>query len=243
MRCPRGDGELIKRTTTGAGAIKLSYYLCLGCLGHWMSPFDANYFPSETLPDEKPEMETSPVNFRCPECNQSLERSHSDAISPGTLAWYCPSGHGFFFPRGNLRAFRAAQSARIAYHKLWNVPLPPLQSVLLATVTLLALTGTIVTFSALRQTQQTQSQASTLITYHSAVVTKTGVTLIARTGTATTLLVHSTELTVDREMSSTDGRTHTFTVPKVGPGTYTYSFSYEYARETFTSPTYTFVVE
>lgn len=241
MRCPRGDGELIVRSAVGSGSIALTYNICLGCLGHWIEPFDANYLPLSALPNDtiKPEERAS---FHCPECNEPLERAHTDAMAPDVLAWYCPSGHGYFFPRGNLRRFRMAQEARVTYHKLWQIPMPPLRTVLLASIFFVAVLASTVTFIQIQQSQQAQTQARSIIVYHSAIVTEESVTIIARTAIPIELIVTSASLGIDASMDSTDGRTHTISLGAIPPGTYEYVFSFEVNGTNVTSETYTFEV-
>lgn len=241
MRCPRGDGELIARSATGLGDIPLTYHLCLGCLGHWTRPFDANYLPLSALPESRPQEETS-SSFRCPECQEPLERAHEDAMAPEVLAWYCPTGHGYFFPGGNLRKFRLSQEARVTYHKLWNIPMPPLRTVLLASIVLVAAVASVVTLSQLKQSQSIETQAREVITYHDAIVKDRGVTVIARTNVPTILALTIWETGLDAEMNSPDGRTHSLTLYDLEPGLYSYSFHFTRGNVEIRGETFTFTV-
>lgn len=242
MRCPRGDGELIARSATGAGEIPLTYHICLGCLGHWTRPFDANYLPLEVLTGDTARPEEG-ASFRCPECQEPLERAHEDAMAPDVVAWYCPTGHGYFFPRGNLRRFRMAQEARVVYHKLWQIPMPPIRTVLLASIILIAAVASVVTLSQLRQSQSIETQAREVITYHDVIVKDSEITMIARTNAPTTLAVTIVQTELDAEMNSPDGRTHSLTVYDLNPGSYSYSFHFVRGNVEITSETYTFTVQ
>lgn len=241
MRCPRGDGELVARSATGLGGIPLTYHLCLACLGHWTHPFDANYLQLDVLPNDTARPEAV-ASFRCPECQEPLERAHEDAMAPEVLAWYCPTGHGYFFPRGNLRKFRQTQEARVTYHKLWQIPMPPLRSVLLASMVIVAAVASVVTLSKLRHSQSIETQAREVIAYHDVIVTDAGITVLARTNVPTTLAVTIRETGLDAEMNSPDGRTHSLTVYDLEPGSYSYSFHFTRGNVEITGETFTFTV-
>ena len=238
MTCPRGDGELIARSATGLGSIPLTYHLCLACLGHWTRPFDANYLPLSALPNDtiKPEEMES---FRCPECRERLERAHEDAMAPDILAWYCPTGHGYFFPRGNLRRFRMAQEARVTYHKLWNIPMPPIRSVLLATILLILgiSAGSVIT--RIQQTQNVNTQARDILTYQKAIPSGgNSIIFLARTAAKTTMILRIDALALIKPLKTTDGLSHTILVTKPQSGTYQYYYLYEINGETIRSKTY-----
>ncbi len=226
MRCPRSDGELIGRSAVDSGGMALTYHICLGCLGHWIAPFDANYLPLSVLSGDttRPENITS---FRCPECHEPLERAHQDAMAPDVLAWYCSSGHGYFFPRGNLAKFRAAQEARVTYHKLWNIPLPAIRTVLLGSVVLLAALTAGIAIGEIQRQQVTETQAKIVLDYQNVVITNDRTVLItAHTLEATQLFLSIPALALTSPMDSSDGLTHTYYFGRLNPGSYTYTFSY-----------------
>jgi len=241
MRCPRGDGELIERSTTGVSGIPITYHICLGCLGHWIEPFDANYLPISVLPDDttKPE---STMSFRCPECQEPLERAQTQAMSPDVLAWHCTAGHGYFFPRGNLRKFRMAQDARVTYHKLWQIPTPPIQSVLLTSVILFMLVTSGVLLAQMRERQMSSSQAQTIIASRQVIISNGTVAIFVQTSTPTSLSLTIEALGIDSLMQSRDGLIHEILVKDVTPGTYMYTLRAMLDEKERESPVYDFYV-
>lgn len=242
MRCPHGDGELIARSLTGSGGVPLTYHLCLGCMGHWLNAFDANYIPLEALPDDQIKPPKPKGAYVCPECHEPLESSRGEVIPPGVEAWNCTASHGYFFPRGNLRKFRLAQEARVSYHKLWKVPMPPLKTVLLASVVLFTVISSVVALRSMSQKQQTQTQAQQIVKYHTAIVDDSSVTIIGRTDSTQQLSIVVPSLGLDVYMTSSDGKTHTLTIPDVQPGSYTYRFLLEQNGKQVLSPEFTFEV-
>lgn len=227
MRCPRGDGELAVRKSTGE--LPLMYYRCDSCGGHWTAGFDANYLRDSEF-DDVPRFpgQDNDTLMTCPQCRALLARVLGDVVAPGVLLFRCPKGHGYFFPAGELGKFKAAQEAKVTYHKLWGVPLPPLRSVLLASIVILGAIGSAVVYTQFRQTQVSQSQAKEVIQFHEVITDQTTrtATIIARTSQPLELTVTVSQVGAYMRMSSPDGRTHSLRFGAVPTGTYFYSFSY-----------------
>lgn len=219
MQCPIGDGELIAHTTKGENNLTVSYSTCPFCRGYWTSSFAANYIiPSvveESLHKNIPMVQT----MFCPICQKKLERATGENIPDSVHVYHCPESHGYFFPAGALSQFKKAQRAKISYHKLWNIPLAGVASVLLAGVLLLF---------AFQARRQSVSQARELFLHpHAYVIAQTHQVLITvQTPTRQTVTLHMPSLTNFRNpMGSADGRLHTLVVPALSPGTYTYFFT------------------
>lgn len=241
MRCPRGDGELIERSVTGVGGISLTYHLCLGCLGLWISAFDANYFPLDSLGDARV-IDRRVASFRCPVCQEPLERAHAAAMAPDVLAFYCSAGHGYFFPRGNLQKFRTAQEARVTYHKLWQIPTPPLRSVLLTGIILFMLLTSGVIVNQIRQRQESLSQAQSIISSRQVIISDGIVAIFVQTSAPVTLSVTIDALGIDAQMESRDGINHQMFLQDMSPGTYVYTLSVRDGEQKITSPLYDFYI-
>lgn len=242
MRCPRGDGELIERRASGVGGIPITYLICLGCLGHWTGAFDANYFPLEALTDSGQTEESQAFNFRCPQCQEPLERSHSEAIAPDILAWYCTSGHGYFFPRGHLRKFRTAQVARVSYHKLWQIPTPAIRSVLLSSMILFMILTSSILVSQIRQRQRSESQAQSIIESRQVIVSGGRVAIFAQTVVPSQLRITIEALKVNAIMKTGDGLTHEISLPDVASGMYIFTLTVIFDEKEIKSPVYEFFV-
>ena len=228
LSCPNKDGLLKKYTQQGKNGLPVTYHRCPACRGFWLDSFATNFISdisAETLSSRA----THALTFHpvCPDCNTPLLLARGDAIAPGVNAWRCPHGHGYFFPTGELSKFKEAQAAKLSYHKLWNIPLPSVASVLLASLALLLVSITAVV-TTIRQKQIIQSQAQSIFKSQHAYVTDQGTVMF----TISTNLPASVTLFVEVNnyqvvMDTTDGLTHTANVSTLPPGTYTYYFVIE----------------
>lgn len=245
MNCPAGDDILIRHTTTGVAGISISYYRCDTCQSHWIDPFDANYVSPSDLPAATSDQKETPGKLLCPTCGEKLLRTHENAMAPDVIAYYCTTGHGYFFPTGNLRKFRQAQEARISYHKLWDIPLPPLRTVLLASLVLLTglVSGLIV--QSIQTPQQSTIMAKSQIPYHDAIVSPSdgSVTIIARTTIVLSLSLSLSPNDILMPMHSQDGYTHTQKITGLVPGTYIYKLLYQINGSTVQSETFSFTLQ
>jgi len=165
----------------------------------------------------------------CPICQQQLARATGENIPEGVFVYECPDRHGYFFPTGQLAAFKQAQKAKIAYHKLWSIPLPSVASVLLGGFILAILTGGLyATLTAIRQQQVTTSQAEQLLVSQNVSVSPEtrAVLLSATTSVPATLVVHMPSLdNFQQELTTTNGTTHILFVPDIPTNTYSYYFT------------------
>lgn len=245
MQCPIGDGELIAHTTHGEHGLTISYSNCPVCRGYWAASFAANFIklpPSELV--GQPTLQEQ--DMHCPVCRKPLERTTGDNIPDAVYVFMCPDGHGYFFPTGQLAAWKNAQSAKITYHKLWNIPLPSVASVLLTGFLVVVLTGgLIVGLRGVQNQQNTASQAQQTLYSHLAHVEPGthDVLLSAQTQENLTLTVHVPKLdNFEGSANTDDGRTHYLLVKAVPSGTYEYYFTWVTSGKTIRSDTYTFVM-
>ncbi len=247
MQCPQGDGELIAHTTAGENNLAVSYSTCPTCGGHWMDSFAANFI--KLSPDDLQRTGAKLVHPRgvllCPICQQQLTRTTGENIPDQVTVYSCPDHHGYFFPTGQLAAFKKAQKAKIAYHKLWSIPLPSVASVLLGVFLVVVAGGFIATMNALNQTQTTTSQAEELFSSQRAYVAGelAEVLLTARTTMDATLTVHIPGFAAfEGTMESADLRTHTLVVKNIPPGTYEYFFTIATGGVSSDTKTFTFTM-
>jgi galactitol-specific phosphotransferase system IIC component len=140
----------------------------------------------------------------------------------------CPDNHGYFFPAGQLPAFKKAQTTKIDYFKLWHIPAPSVASVLLAglVITIIA-GGGYVALQNIGVTQTTSSQAQEVFTSQSVYIAP---------GTDSVLFTANTSIDADvvlrvplmndlkAPMQTTDHKTHTYFMAHVPPGPHTYFF-------------------
>lgn len=244
MQCPLHDGELNLHTTQGENGLTVSYSTCPVCRGYWMDSFAANFIKSNSL--DATATITAVSTYYCPVCTKPLTRTTGDNIPDGVFVYDCPAHHGYFFPTGQLAAFKKAQKTKIDYHKLWHVPMPNVRSVLLAGLVLLILTGGLAaTFTGLQQKQTTQSQAQQILTGHAAYVSSdhSAILITATTSDDAAVVLHIPALNnLTIPMITENHRTHRLTIPAIGSGIYTYSFTITVSGKETQSDIFTFTV-
>ena len=243
MDCPIGDDILIRHTSKGVSDIPVSYHQCDTCQSHWIDAFDANYVSPNDLPQSINQTKI-PERLLCPTCREELLRAHEKAMAPNVLAYYCTTGHGYFFLTGNLRTFRQAQVARISYHKLWDIPIPPLRTVLLASLVLLTGLASGFIVQSIQTPQRSTIMAKSVINYHDAIVSPrdSSVTFLARTTSITKLTLGIPSVNLNKPMETKDGYTHNLRVPDLPTGTHTYLFIYQVNRKTIQSKEFTLTI-
>lgn len=241
MRCPLGHSELEHYTKTNRQGIATSYQICPRCGGYWTSGFDANYLERIGLESVPAIPHVSDKKLVCPDCTKPLIVIREDAVPSDVTIFGCPDNHGYFFPRGELKKFKDAQNAKITYHKLWHIPLPPLSKVLLVGLFLFLVGSSAIVLTRIQEAQHTSLKAKEMIAYQEAVATKDPRSLLflARTSRPTSLTLHIDSLSLTGPMSSTDGLSHTLKLTDIGGGFYEYYFSYTTDDQILFSPTYT----
>lgn len=244
MQCPAADAELTSHATQGEQGLTVSYSTCPACRGYWMDSFAANFIKPDNLKETKTSAGTS--TYHCPVCSKELTRSRGDNIPDDVLIFDCPGHHGYFFPAGQLAAFKKAQKTKIEYHKLWNIPMPNVASILLGSFLLLLLSGSLaLTFRGMQQKQTIQSQARQILTDH--VVYKaadhTTILIAATTAADAALTVRIPQLNnFTAPLESPNSRTHQLTIPNVPAGTYKYFFTIALSGKEIQSDTFTFTI-
>ncbi|MCX6792224.1 MAG: hypothetical protein NT149_04270 [Candidatus Gottesmanbacteria bacterium] len=242
MQCPQKDAELISHTTQGENGLTVSYSTCPTCRGYWMDSFSANFIKINTTDATRAIAATA--TYYCPICAKPLKRTTGDNIPENVYIFDCPVHHGYFFPTGQLTAFKKAQQMKIEYHKLWHIPMPNVASILLGSFVLLLLSGGLaVTFRGLQQRQIIESQARQILTNHEVYTTagRSAVLVTATTGVDATVTVHIPALNnLSAPMQTSDNRTHQLTIQNVPLGTYPYFFTIEVAGKKIQSDTFTF---
>lgn len=261
MQCPTGDGELIAHTTHGENNLTVSYSTCPTCHGHWMNSFAANFIkltPDDLQASTKPRPPSrdseargqvphpSGVKLNCPVCQKTLSRATGDNIPDTVWVYHCPDHHGYFFPAGELAAFKKAQKTKIEYHKLWNLPLPSVASVLLAGFLFLVVGGGLVaTLVALQNQQVTSSQAQEIIVSHQAIPDQAEkiVLISAETSMDVNIILSIPKLNnYEAPMISRGNHLYTTTLTNILPGSYTYRFTITTNGKSIRSQMYTFIM-
>lgn len=245
MTCPHLDGELENHSIPTTGGQTFSYYSCPTCQGKWLETFDANYIKGSDIADEEAGVkEPLKAPRRCPVCQKFLGRVTGETIPPDVLAFRCPTGHGYFFPKGELAKFKAAQEVKLEYHKRWQIPISSLAVTLLTGIFGVVLSvGLVIGVIEGQRVQTTRSQAKAVIVSQNTYISGQSVIISATTSEDLSLTVSvSGPQNLTQQMITTDNRTHLVTLLNLTPGTYTYVFSFVKAGNTVTSDTYSFTI-
>lgn len=244
MQCPLHDGELISHTAQGENGLTVSYSTCPVCRGYWMDSFAANFIKLNNV--DGTATITTASTYYCPVCTKPLIWTTGENIPDGVCVYDCPVHHGYFFPTGQLAAFKKAQQTKIEYHKLWHIPMPNVASILLGGLVLILLSGGLaVTLRGLEQRQTMESQAKQILVNHAVYSTADHTTILitATTGLDALATVHVPALNnLTAPMQSGDHRTHQLTIQNVPVGTYRYFFTIEVSGKETLSDTFTFTV-
>lgn len=69
---------------------------------------------------------------KCPKDDSvMLPIPHSEALPQSITLFHCNTCHGVFSTAPELVKFKKAQQIKVDYHKIWEIPLPRLQSILI----------------------------------------------------------------------------------------------------------------
>ncbi len=245
MTCPHLDGELESHVIPTSGGSVFTYFSCPTCQGKWLTTFDANYIKGSNIADEEATgREPLKAPRRCPVCQKFLARQTGENIPPDVLAFRCPTGHGYFFPKGELAKFKAAQEVKLEYHKRWQIPISSLAVTLLTGLFGIVLSvGLVVGVIEGQRVQTTRSQARGVIVSQNTFVSGESAIITATTSEITSLTVTiSGPQQLVQQMNTTDGTTHLLTLINLPSGTYTYIFSFVKNTATMRSETYSFSI-
>lgn len=244
MQCPYRDDALIDRSTTTDSGLTLHYSQCSSCQSYWIDGFDANYLKSDLFASLSIEGSPPPdVTPFCPECGNALVPATEESIPRSVTAYRCPQGHGYLFPGNELVSFKHAQEAKLAYHRLWNIPLPDMKSVLLGSLGLVMVIGLGITVFEMQKSRDIRSSAARVITSQTASVSAEtrSVVFSAITGFQTQVVVHIDALNgFAQTMETKDQTIHTLTVQDVPGGSYEYYFTVQHGGDLVRSETFIF---
>lgn len=237
-------------SSRGTNDLPLLYNSCAVCSGLWLKAFDANYLDQETigkLPDKPAGESTDRADKFCPECKALLGRNQSDVLPPGVVAWKCPAGHGYFFTARNFKSFKTAVEAKLAYFKLWQIPIPAASGVFLSALAFLIISlGIFATARGVLSPTQTDTQAKQLILRQQAFVeTKTKSVLIALTTSAEVAVnvrIEGPTGNYNFPMKSLDKRQHSYQSTTMASGKYTYWFTLQQTGKETVSEKYIFII-
>lgn len=247
MQCPYRDDALGDRSITTPDGLTLRFAQCGSCQSYWIDGFDANYLKSDLFTSGStkgsPPSDMTPF---CPTCGAALVPAAEESIPRSVTAYRCPQGHGYLFPGNELVKFKHAQEAKLAYHRLWNIPLPDMKSVLLGSLGLVMAIGLGITVFEMQKSRDIRSSAARVITSQTASVSAEthSVVFSAITGFQTQVVVHIDALNgFAQTMDTKDQTIHTLTVRDVPSGVYEYYFIVQHAGDLVRSETSVFTMD
>ncbi len=118
---------------------------------------------SEKLLQDKRETFEAPSILSCPRDKIFFLPMEADSIPRNVRLFQCPQCKGIFASPQDLVDFKKAQDAKINYFKLWQIPLPNLQAVIVLSLAVFLVLSAVITTFSLRKPTLTSSQASGII--------------------------------------------------------------------------------
>ncbi len=244
MRCPNDDADLITQTKRRDN-LTITYAQCPRCRGYWLDPFNASYIKTDDIASKGVAFKGSPAPPTilpvCPVCQEPLKPYHGENIPATVRVWRCPNGDGYFFPQAQLFAFKKAQEAKLTYYKLWNIPMPSVASVLLASIVGVVTLGLITTYLQYQSRQTTLIQARDIVRFQQAFIAGSSATVALTTTVKTDATIHIGDFS--QAMQTTDRLVHTVFLSNLRPGRYQYYFSFISGGNVYRSEDYSFIIQ
>ncbi len=238
MYCPNGDAQLIAQTRAHNG-LTITSNQCPRCHGYWLDAFNANYIKTGdiTRPQQISEGKV-PISPVCPTCQELLTIYHGQNVPTTVAVWKCPNNHGYFFPEAQLFAFKKAQEAKLAYFKLWSIPLSSVASILLASIIGIFTLSVVTAY--LQKQQTTVLQAQQVVTSQAAYVAGRSATIAITTSVKAAATVHIGDF--QQKMPTSDSFLHTAFLTNLAPGKYEYYVTLLVDGKTVRSDPFTFTI-
>jgi Zn-finger nucleic acid-binding protein len=117
---------------------ELEIIYCPDCGGFWLDSDTVNKLSVKNIDvyekRAKPAFATNGFKSelrKCPQCQADLELVRAESIPSNVFVYTCKKCLKNWFSKGELKKFKQAQEAKIAYVKHWQVPLKSTFSILL----------------------------------------------------------------------------------------------------------------
>lgn len=159
MLCPTCQEPLQKQTYDNQ-----EIFHCVNCGSTFFDENSINRITAqsaEKLAQDKKLQINAPVQLSCPRDSIFMLPVEEDSVPKHVKLFECPQCKGLFASPEDLTNFKKAQDAKINYFKIWQIPLPSLQAVvvlsLVAAITIgLLTTTTFFQSKSLRNTQASE---------------------------------------------------------------------------------------
>ncbi|HCM38312.1 MAG: hypothetical protein UV61_C0009G0018 [Candidatus Gottesmanbacteria bacterium GW2011_GWB1_43_11] len=123
---------------------------CTRCGGVWSDQGKTNFIHSrdltpllEVLPKNPPALSANYQLLVCPKDKNTLRIFQRESVPTHLTILRCSTCGGIWFPHNSLIEFKQAQEAKVTYFKTWRIPLSSIYAVLLPTLFVSILVGSI----------------------------------------------------------------------------------------------------
>ncbi len=246
MFCPDCQHEMMIVTLGTTPPVKLN--TCSYCGGVWTDQSETNFINQSdlaALTHESVRLVKPLASRLCPKDHTTLVRFRGESIPDYISVYRCDTCGGNWFPNGNLRKFKKAQSTKLSFFKTWHIPLPSAYAILLPVfLTMIITGGLIITVRSIQDQQQLESQAKGLV--GKPVVRSVSPTEVFISFTTqkpvTTSLTYWNRVTPKKTVSVTiqPKTTHTIRLSDLSFNTI---YSYQITLETITTEVFTFTTK
>lgn len=220
------------------------------CGGVWSDSGEVNLLGQKELVPlmkvlpKKPQ-HSSIQNHLCPKDRTTLEIFRSESVPPDVTLFHCKQCYGMFFPEKTLTKYKKAQTAKVEYFKLWQIPLHSVYAIALPMLLIAILgMGMFAAVVGTRQGTDIRSRADEKISTPLVISTRdTDVIINFKTTSLTTAKIkywqNQNEVT-ETWISTTPKDNHTAVIKNLIPGKiYSYQLLLE-EPEVLESPIHTF---
>ncbi len=228
MLCPQCNQPLHPTSVNTIDKQQTTIKECFNCGGHFLDSNSVNLISARTAKNIDsiiPKNKITHYNpLACPICKQTLVGIKDQAVPLNVTVYACPEGHGNYFPRLQLAAFKKAQSAKLNYLQIWGVPLKSAFAVLLPVIALFSAVSIIpLTINQLKQRQEARVSAGAIIS--TPIITPISSTQVLLSFTTkvpsqSKITLHGPDKTQNLNISSKPKNTHIITLSALQPNSY-----------------------
>lgn len=139
---------------------------CSNCGGSFFEENGINRISdslAHKLAEDKQTDEISTISKQCPKDSSPLSVLSKESIPPNVTLLVCPQCRGVFGFADDVLRFKQAQSVKINYFKLWQIPFPSLKSVVVAGFALFAAASMLTAIFRFQQQYTTPTQAEDIV--------------------------------------------------------------------------------
>ncbi len=162
MPCPNCDDPMMPAVVD-----KQSILHCKNCGGTFFEENGINRITAEDaekLADDKKTLLVVDNEKLCPKDHLLLSLVKGDEAIPQTVHLFkCAACKGIFVYPDDLIHFKRAQSAKVNYFKLWDIPLPSVRAVVIASFTIFVSLALFTTFLTYQRGTATPTQAENVV--------------------------------------------------------------------------------